>query len=187
MKSFAAKSVPKKFPTRENSDSFAIIRAMKTDSEIVEFPSPLGTIRARATARGIAELTLLDRASAPAPVANGNSHLKKLRIELDRYFDGKLRAFTVPLDPTGTPFRRRVWEELTRIPYGETISYIELARRIGNAKASRAVGGANGANPVCILIPCHRVIAADGTLGGYSAGLSKKQKLLALEGSGPPR
>ncbi len=151
---------------------------MKTDADIAEFPSSLGQIRATATARGISELTFVDRSTARA---SANPHLKKLRAELDRYFDGKLRKFSVALDLSGTPFRLRVWRELARIPYGETISYIELARRVGNPKASRAVGGANGANPVCILIPCHRVIAADGTLGGYSAGLSRKENLLALE------
>ena len=110
--------------------------------------------------------------------------MKKLRAELDRYFAGKLREFTVPVDPSGTPFRERVWRELRGIPFSETISYAELARRIGNEKASRAVGGANGANAVCIVIPCHRVIAADGSLGGYSAGLRRKERLLALERDG---
>ena len=159
---------------------------MKTDADIAEFPSPLGQIRATATARGISELTFVNRSFATTSAEIANPHLKKLRTELDRYFDGKLRKFCVKLDLAGTPFRLWVWQELARIPYGETISYIELARRVGNPKASRAVGGANGANPVCILIPCHRVIAADGSLGGYSAGLSRKEKLLALErGAGP--
>ena len=151
---------------------------MKSEENSVEFPSPLGRIRATATDRGISAVTFVER---PRDTASTNPHLKKLRAELDRYFDGRLRAFTVPLDVKGTPFRSRVWEELRRIPFGKTISYLELARRIGNPKASRAVGGANGANPVCIVIPCHRVIAADGSLGGYSAGLGRKEKLLALE------
>lgn len=151
---------------------------MKSEATALEFPSPLGRIRATATDRGISSITFVDRAR---DTAGTNPHLKKLRAELDRYFDGKLRVFTVALDVSGTPFRRCVWEELRRIPFGETISYIELARRIGNPKASRAVGGANGANPVPIVIPCHRVIAADGSLGGYSSGLSRKEKLLALE------
>lgn len=155
---------------------------MKSEATL-EFPSPLGRIRATATDRGITSMAFVARVRN---TVSANSHLKKLRVELDRYFDGKLHVFTVPVDPDGTPFRRRVWEELRRIPFGETISYIELARRIGNPKASRAVGGANCANPVCIIIPCHRVIAADGSLGGYSAGLGRKEKLLALERCGTP-
>ena len=154
---------------------------MKPEESSVEFPSPLGDIRATATDRGISAITFVDRARE---TAGTNLHLNKLRAELDRYFDGKLRVFTVSIDVKGTPFRGCVWEELRRIPFGETISYVELARRTGNPKASRAVGGANGANPVCIVIPCHRVIAADGSLGGYSAGLGRKEKLLALERAG---
>ncbi len=157
---------------------------MKSEQSSLEFPSPLGQIRATATARGVSSIAFVDRSKRSAPIAGANPHLKKLVAELDRYFDGKLRKFTVPVDLSGTPFRLGVWEELQRIPYGETISYIELARRIGNAKASRAVGGANGANPVCIIVPCHRVIAADGSLGGYSAGISRKEKLLSLERGG---
>ena len=150
--------------------------------------TPMGAIRATATDRGISHLEFTDRAKGSSS-SSVHPHLKKLRVELDRYFAGKLREFSVPADPSGTTFRERVWAELGRIPYGETISYIELARRVGNQKASRAVGGANGANAVCILIPCHRVIAADGSLGGYSAGLRRKERLLALERDGvlPPR
>ena len=157
---------------------------MKTEADTIVFESPLGSIRATATHHGISEITFIDRSGKVAAAGSENPHLKKLRAELDRYFDGKLRKFATRVDLAGTPFRLSVWEELGRIPYGGTVSYIELARRIGNAKASRAVGGANGANPVCIIIPCHRVIAADGTLGGYSAGLWRKEKLLALECGG---
>ena len=167
--------------SRASRDCGPTISGMKVAASSITFPSPIGVIRATATARGISELTFVDRADEAAPA---NPHLRKLRAELDRYFAGELRDFTVPVDLRGTPFRLRVWEELARVPFGETISYLELARRIGNAKASRAVGGANGANPVCILIPCHRVIAADGALGGYSAGLWRKEKLLALERGG---
>ena len=159
---------------------------MKSEADTIEFPSPLGRIHATASARGISGIAFIDRPNKTKTAASPNPHLKKLRTELDRYFDGKLREFTVPVDLSGTEFRLRVWEVLRRIPFGETISYIELARRIGSAKASRAVGGANGANPVCIVIPCHRVIAADGSLGGYSAGLGRKEKLLALERGNVP-
>jgi methylated-DNA-[protein]-cysteine S-methyltransferase len=107
--------------------------------------------------------------------------LHQLETELDEYFSGKRRHFTVPLDLGGTPFQQRVWDALQNIEYGTTISYIELARRIGNPKAMRAVAQANGRNPVPILVPCHRVIYADGSLGGYSSGLPFKVKLLDHE------
>ena len=101
--------------------------------------------------------------------------------QLREYFAGKRAEFDLPLAPVGTAFQRSVWRQLQQIPYGETISYGELARRVGNPKASRAVGSANGANPLPIVIPCHRVIASDGTLGGFGGGLPTKQTLLALE------
>jgi methylated-DNA-[protein]-cysteine S-methyltransferase len=101
--------------------------------------------------------------------------------ELTTYFQGKLRAFSVPVVPAGTPFQLSVWAELQKIPYGETISYAELARRVGNPKAVRAAGLANGSNPISIIIPCHRVIGSNGSLVGYGGGLPTKQALLALE------
>jgi methylated-DNA-[protein]-cysteine S-methyltransferase len=101
--------------------------------------------------------------------------------QLREYFAGRRAEFDLPLAPEGTAFQRSVWRQLQEIPYGETISYGELARRVGNPKASRAVGSANGANPLPIVIPCHRVIAGDGTLGGFGGGLTTKQTLLALE------
>ncbi|MGH9387811.1 MAG: methylated-DNA--[protein]-cysteine S-methyltransferase [Vicinamibacterales bacterium] len=104
-----------------------------------------------------------------------------VRKQLDDYFAGRLRAFKTRLAFEGTPFQRQVWNELCRIPYGETISYLELARRIGNPKGVRAVGLANGANPIAIIVPCHRVIGADGSLTGYGGGLPIKKALLALE------
>lgn len=114
--------------------------------------------------------------------------LAKAVKELDEYFAGKRTKFDIPLDLVGTEFQKSVWKELMKIPYGKTISYSELAKKIKNAKAVRAVGSANGKNPLCIIIPCHRVIAANGTLGGYSGGLPNKEKLLAHEcGSVPKR
>jgi methylated-DNA-[protein]-cysteine S-methyltransferase len=101
--------------------------------------------------------------------------------ELEEYFAGRRRDFDLPLAPEGTEFQRSVWRALRRIPYGETVSYGELARRIGNPRASRAVGLANGANPIPIIVPCHRVIGADGSLTGFGGGLEIKGKLLALE------
>jgi len=101
--------------------------------------------------------------------------------QLHSYFSGELEKFDLPLAPEGTPFQLKVWKELCEIPYGETISYGELARRIGNPNAARAVGLANGSNPIPIVIPCHRVIGSNGKLTGYGGGLPIKEKLLALE------
>jgi len=101
--------------------------------------------------------------------------------QLQEYFAGKRTGFDLPLAPKGTEFQRAVWRQLQDIPYGETISYGELARRVGNPKAARAVGSANGANPLPIVIPCHRVIAGDGSIGGFGGGLPTKEILLALE------
>lgn len=110
------------------------------------------------------------------------SLFKEVTAQLRAYFAGDLREFEVPTRPTGTPFQLRVWEELSRIPFGETISYGEQARRIGMPKAVRAVGRANGVNPIAVIVPCHRVIGANGKLTGYGGGLDRKAKLLALEG-----
>jgi methylated-DNA-[protein]-cysteine S-methyltransferase len=103
-------------------------------------------------------------------------------LQLEEYFAGKRRDFDLPLRPQGTDFQQRVWRALTEIPYGVTWSYGELARRIGNPNASRAVGLANGQNPISILVPCHRVIGANGSLTGYGGGLERKRWLLAHEG-----
>jgi methylated-DNA-[protein]-cysteine S-methyltransferase len=101
--------------------------------------------------------------------------------QLREYFAGRRTEFDFPMEPKGTPFQRAVWQRLTEIPYGETISYGELARRVGNPKAARAVGAANRANPLPIVVPCHRVIGANGTLTGFGGGLPVKEALLALE------
>lgn len=107
--------------------------------------------------------------------------------QLESYLTGRLKKFRLPLDPAGTDFQKKVWRELVRIPYGQTRSYKDVARLIKNPKAFRAVGTANGQNPLCIVVPCHRVIAADGSIGGYSGGLDKKIKLLTLERNTPIR
>jgi methylated-DNA-[protein]-cysteine S-methyltransferase len=107
--------------------------------------------------------------------------LDRTRKELDRYFDGRLREFSVPIEARGTAFQRRVWSALQRIPYGETTSYGAIARQIRSAEAVRAVGAANGANPIPIIIPCHRVIGANGALTGFGGGLVIKRFLLDLE------
>jgi methylated-DNA-[protein]-cysteine S-methyltransferase len=107
--------------------------------------------------------------------------LKETASQLDEYFDGERTDFDVPMELDGTDFQREVWTELSRIPYGETISYGELARRVGRPSAPRAVGQANGRNPIPVIVPCHRVLASNG-IGGYGGGLKVKRALLAVEG-----
>ncbi len=106
--------------------------------------------------------------------------------QLDAYFAGEARPFELALDPSGTEFQRQVWDALRAIPYGATTTYGELARRIGRPRAVRAVGLANGRNPIAIVVPCHRVIGADGRLTGYGGGLDRKRRLLELEGALDP-
>jgi methylated-DNA-[protein]-cysteine S-methyltransferase len=109
--------------------------------------------------------------------------LPSIRLVLQKYFAGDCRALdAVVVELNGTPFQRKVWEALREIPAGSTLSYADLARRIGEPRAIRAVGAANGANPVAVIVPCHRVIGTDGTLTGYGGGLDRKQWLLAHEG-----
>jgi methylated-DNA-[protein]-cysteine S-methyltransferase len=112
--------------------------------------------------------------------------LEQLRVQLREYFAGTRRAFDLPLAPRGTPFQREVWHALATIPYGETVSYAQLAARVGRPTAMRAVGAANGRNPLPIVLPCHRVIGANGALTGFGGGLPTKEFLLRLEGATAP-
>lgn len=107
--------------------------------------------------------------------------LKAAAVQLNDYFKGELTQFDLPLDPIGTAFQVQVWQTLATIPYGQTLSYAELAQRVGRPKAARAVGAANGKNPLSIVLPCHRVIGANGQLTGFAGGLAAKSQLLALE------
>lgn len=146
--------------------------------------SPAGTLLVAAGEKGLQLISFPDGRHARRPEPDWRENRKPLEPlirQLSAYFAGKLQEFDLPLDPHGTPFQLSVWKRLTEIPYGETISYGELARRIGNPAASRAVGLANGSNPIPIVIPCHRVIGSDGKLTGYGGGLPTKEKLLALE------
>jgi O-6-methylguanine DNA methyltransferase len=117
--------------------------------------------------------------------AAAEEHLRQALRELDEYFAGTRRTFTVPLDLRGTAFHRRVWDAVERIPYGETRSYAEIAREVAAPAATRAVGAANGANPVAPFVPCHRVVGSDGRLTGYGPGLLLKQRLLVFEDAVP--
>ena len=104
--------------------------------------------------------------------------------ELHEYFAGTRKVFTVKVAPRGTPFQIKVWKLLCEIPFGETRAYVDLANRLGDKNAVRAVGGANGKNPIAIIVPCHRVIGKDGSMTGFASGVHRKEKLLALEGHG---
>lgn len=108
--------------------------------------------------------------------------LEQLKAQLKEYFNSKRQSFDIPLKLCGTDFQQRVWEELLKVPFGKTVSYLELSKRLGDQKAIRAVAAANGANAISILIPCHRIIGSNGELTGYAGGLSAKKKLLQLEG-----
>ena len=118
---------------------------------------------------------------AGASLEPGARIARQAIVELQEYAAGRRKRFSLPLDLQGTPFQRKVWKALCAIPYGETRSYLQIARAAGNPRASRAVGMANHYNPVAIVVPCHRVIASDGTLGGYAGGLEMKAKMLRLE------
>jgi len=115
-----------------------------------------------------------------------NALLRQAKQELAEYFAGVRRRFEVALDPFGTPFQRAVWNAISNVAYGETISYGELARRAGAAGRARAAGAATGRNPIGIIVPCHRIVGADGSLTGYAGGLARKRALLALEAGEPP-
>jgi len=142
-----------------------------------------GDIRLRLTSSetGIRSIEFAPFAESIAAPNGGNPLLAEAARQLRAYFEGGLRRFELPLDLAGTEFQRRVWIELTRIPCGETRSYLEIATAIGAPKAVRAVGAANGANPVVIVVPCHRVIGGSGKLVGYGGGLPLKRRLLSLE------
>lgn len=155
-------------------------------------PSPIGRLAVAATPAGIARLSF----EPAGPERSGESvgeasdgaalaHLERAAEQLALYFAGRLRKFDLALDLEGTPFQRAVWDLLLAIRYGETRTYEDLARALARPGASRAVGAASGANPVAIVVPCHRVIAKDGTLGGYGGGLDRKRALLRLEGALP--
>ena len=119
-------------------------------------------------------------------IEGDNAILQATRTQLEEYFSGSRKHFDLPLAPQGTPFQIEVWHTLATIPYGHTISYAQLAQRVGKPTAMRAVGAANGRNPLPIVLPCHRVIGADGSLTGFGGGLPTKQFLLQLEGTLPP-
>lgn len=157
--------------------------------------TPLGTLGAVLTAQGLSRLTLpnepleqceswIRRWAPDATLLRDRRRLKELEEQLTAYCDGQIRRLDVPVDLRGTPFQRQVWQALRGIGYGEVRSYAQIAEAIGRPVAVRAVGAANGRNPVPIVVPCHRVIGSNGRLVGYAGGLDLKQRLLDLERAG---
>jgi methylated-DNA-[protein]-cysteine S-methyltransferase len=158
--------------------------------ELSRVDSPLGTITFAAGPRGLCGLTIGDRmpkiAFPAQETSAGAGATRAIAAALAAYFAGDLQAIdSLEVDPRGTGFQRRVWDALRTIPAGTTWSYAELARAVGQPTATRAVGAANGRNPIALVVPCHRVIASDGTLGGYGGGLEMKRWLLRHERSWP--
>jgi methylated-DNA-[protein]-cysteine S-methyltransferase len=154
--------------------------------------SPLGKLLLTSDGRALTGVYMTKLAEDSAPETRSlwhrdNGFLDDAVAQLQAYFEGESAGFDLEMNLSGTAFQRRVWQELCRIPYAATISYAELARRIGQTGASRAVGGANGRNPISIIVPCHRVISSDGGLGGYGGGLDRKRWLLEHEAEGLAR
>ena len=149
---------------------------MKTENYAI-YDSPCGRLKIGYTDTAISFVLFTDEKEIGTP-----SELSELAVsQLREYFAGKRESFELPLEAQGTDFQKRVWAALLEIPFGETRSYKDIARRIGSPKGFRAIGQANHRNPISIIIPCHRVIAADGSLGGYGGGLENKKLLLELE------
>ncbi len=151
--------------------------------------SPLGPVLLARTAKGLAGVWFEGQKHHPgaldAPVREDDPLLHRAALQLKRYFAGETTQFDVPLDLLGTPFQQSVWRALLAIPAGSTQTYGGIAQHVASARAVRAVGGAVGRNPVSVLVPCHRVVGADGSLTGYAGGVDRKLALLALEGARP--
>lgn len=144
------------------------------------YESPVGILKIAEDDQGITEVSFQDEKGTDQ--REGNLYLQETQRQLEEYFAGSRRSFDVPLSLKGTEFQKKVWHALMEIPYGHTACYQEVAAMIGNEKASRAIGNANHHNPVVIIVPCHRVINADGSIGGYGGGIERKKYLLNLEG-----
>ena len=155
-----------------------------TETCFTVIDSPIGPLTLVSRAGRLTRLAMdgQTHAAPPPPGSRRDDRaFADVATQLDEYFAGERTGFDVPMDLEGTEFQRAVWTQLCAIPYGRTISYGELARRVGNPKAARSVGTANGHNPVALIVPCHRVIASDGGIGGYGGGTARKSLLLELE------
>jgi methylated-DNA-[protein]-cysteine S-methyltransferase len=143
------------------------------------YSSPIGLIEITGNEEGIASILFVEKQKEK--IKKVDPSLKECLYQLDEYFKGIRKEFGLKLNPVGTEFQKKVWKELYALPFGKTISYLEISKRIGDVKATRAVGNANGQNPISIVVPCHRVIGSSGKLVGYSGGLTKKEWLLMHE------
>lgn len=151
------------------------------------YDSPIGGMLLAATNDGLAGVYFDRQKHHPGKGRDwerhpANPHLKRTKAQLAEYFAGKRRKFDLALDPAGTDFQKAVWQAISGVPFGQTITYGELARRAGAPGSARAAGAATGRNPIGIVVPCHRIMGSDGSLTGYAGGLNKKRALLALEG-----
>jgi methylated-DNA-[protein]-cysteine S-methyltransferase len=147
-------------------------------------PSPIGDLLLVGVEEGLLQIHMR-RALPPADAENDERRFARVMRQLHEYFDGKRKTFDLPLAMRGTPFQLDVWRALQRIPYGETRTYAGIANEIGRPRATRAVGAANGANPIPIVVPCHRVIGTNGSLTGFGGGIDVKRRLLEMEAGVP--
>jgi methylated-DNA-[protein]-cysteine S-methyltransferase len=158
---------------------------MSEEPEVIEsvmyYESPVGLLELRAGDKGLRSLLFKFERDPMVVTDEQSPFLLTCKAELDEYFAGKRTTFTLPLDMQGTDFQLIVWKELTFIPFGQTISYLQLAKRVGDLHSTRAVGNANGKNPLSIIVPCHRVIGSNGKLVGYGGGMDNKRWLLEFE------
>ncbi|MCB0824296.1 MAG: methylated-DNA--[protein]-cysteine S-methyltransferase [Bacteroidales bacterium] len=164
-----------------NHSATRLPSALLIEMDVALINSPLGTIHLEASAIGITKLIFTEE--QPEKASN-NAHILKCIDQLAAYFEGSRKSFNIPLDMDGTDFQKKVWHQLQNIPFGKTISYLDLAKQLGNPKSIRAAAHANGQNTVSIIVPCHRVIGSDGSLTGYAGGLWRKQWLLEHEMQG---
>jgi methylated-DNA-[protein]-cysteine S-methyltransferase len=167
-------------PTRHNPPMDFVDTALDGPLLWRRLESPLGELQLVGDGRALTRLEMSPR-TEPAGGVHDEEAFADVSAQLEAYFAGELTEFDVPLAPSGSGFQLAVWSALTRIPYGETASYGEIAAEVGRPDAVRAVGSTNGRNPIAVLIPCHRVIGADGSLVGYGGGLPRKRLLLELE------
>lgn len=145
--------------------------------------SPIGKLRIKASEDALSSITFNDTDASNSPSNKSSGIINKAVKQLEEYFEGKRTIFELPLSPEGTDFQQRVWKALQSIPYGQTTTYSELSSKLGDPRAIRAVGKANGQNPIPIIIPCHRVIGANNNLIGYAGGIERKRWLLQHEGA----
>ncbi len=164
---------------------FVLHLPMASATHTAYYSSPIGTVCITGSAAGICSVKFCDAATESSPGLP--QPLTACTEQLEAYFKGELQDFDLPLLPAGTAFQQQVWQQLKTIPFGKTTSYLDVARAVSGAKAIRAVGAANGKNPLCIVVPCHRVIGSDGSLTGYAGGLWRKEWLLQHEGILKPK